>query len=172
MKRFVTIFLVLILITATTACTNMQKQGRAVQFYYPTEKVKHGTEQGVIASETRYFNEEEALLNIISMYIQGPVSEDLRSPFPADLTVKELIRSSASIKMILSDHIAEQSGINLTLTCACIQKTLNGITGVDAVQIAAENEKINNQDMLILNSNNIFLIDSVISNPAPSKDPA
>lgn len=166
MKRLITVFLVLILSITAVSCSNSPKPERSIQFYYCTEKIKHGSKSGVIVSETRYFTEAEMSSAIIAEYLSGPKSETLRSPFPAGLTVKDLKLGSARVEIILSDHIASQSGIDLTIACACIQKTIEDLTGIDSVQISAENEKINNQDVIIMESDSILLEDNEIVNPA------
>ena len=166
MKRLITVILVLILSITAVSCSNSPKSGRSIQFYYCTEKIEHGSKSGVIASETRYFTEAEMSSTIIAEYFSGPQSETLRSPFPAGLTLKNLTLGSASAEIILSDHIATQSGVDLTIACVCIQKTIEGLTGIDSVQISAENEKINNQDMIILTSHSLLLEDNEIVNPA------
>lgn len=166
MKRLITFFVVIILLITAASCSNSPKSGRSVQFYYCSEKIEHGSESGVIVSETRYFTEVEISSKIIAEYISGPKNEALRSPFPAGLTVKDLKLGSARVEIILSDHIASQSGIDLTIACACIQKTIEDLTGIDSVQISAENEKINNQDVIIMESDSILLEDNEIVNPA------
>ena len=169
MRRLLAIALILFLSIGLLACGNTKSSGTAVEFYYRTEKLGYGNEAGVISGEQRYIADINAITDILSAYFSGPENVALHSPFPNDLAVKSITLNSTSIELVLSDQIAELSGIDLTIACACIQKTITEITGINTVHISAENEMINNQDVIILKPSNILLIDTEISNPGHSE---
>ena len=169
MKQFLAVIMSIFLLITTASCSNTQRTGKAHQFYYRTQRIDHGVEAGIITSETRYLAEDDQLMDIISVYLGGPVSENLVSPFPADLRVINLRLGAEKVELVLSDHIATQSGIELTATCACIQRTLSGLTGINTVHISAENEEINNQDIIVLKTGSIILIDEETKNPEHSE---
>ena len=169
MKGLFAIALIVLLSIGLLACGNTKSSGIAMEFFYRTEKLGYGDEAGVISAEQRYVDDANAIADILSVYFSGPENDTLRSPFPNDLTVKSITLNSTSIELVLSDQIAALSGIDLTIACACIQKTITEITGIDTVQISAENEMINNQDVIILKPSNFLLVDTEVSNPAHSE---
>ena len=165
MKRFYISALAMPLLLSMAACGTVQKSGTAVQFYYQMDRIANGTETGVIAAESRYFTNIDVIEDIIAIYLAGPEAETLQSPFPADLTLQSMTLTSTSLDLVFSDHIAQKSGIDLTIACACIQKTIKNLTGIDTINIYAENEKINNQDVITLRSSSLLMVDTEISNP-------
>ena len=169
MKRLLIVLSVFLLLVSFTGCIE-QKSENQVTLYYRTQKIDHGNKEGVIAPELRYFADRKNLTDVLTEYFSGPVSETLASPFPFDLSVRNLTIDSSQVNLVLSDHIAALTGIDLTVTCVCIQKTISAYTGINTVYLSAENEKINNQDFIILKSSDVILFDEEVKNPTISND--
>lgn len=161
MKRYLCIFLWLMPIFMLCSCTVANKQIRSpVTYYYRTAEANCGPNVCVISTEIReakgYTDDYQYL---ISQYLNGPRSSDCISPFPAGITLEEFNLDSNKVQIKLSPHLALLSGSELMLACACLTNTITQMTGVDSVQISAENGLLNNQEYLTLTANSFTYFD-------------
>jgi len=159
MKRlFLLLLLPLLLLTAcATEETNYQTP---VNFYYIHNDVEFGTDSGVIKATVREgAGHREDYFYLISQYLNGPISYDCISPFPAGTTLEELYWDQNRVQIVLSPHITTLSGIDLTIACACLVRTVADIVGVDTVQIRSSSGLLNGEHVLILSSGSFEYLD-------------
>lgn len=163
MKRL----LILLLCTAAllAGCgTDQPKPENPVSFFYPRIEYTFGQADSVIAAESReggnYKAEPEALLNI---YLQGPVSSELRNPFPFGSGITELRQEEAVLQLVMNRKFSELSGIELTLACCCLTKTCLTVTECSTVQIIMEDLTSETQRIITMDSQSLLLIDNIIT---------
>ena len=136
MKRFLSVLAALALALALTACTEPD----AVTFYYVRDESAYqfGTTEGVIAGEDREAaGHVHDLRYLMILYLHGPVSENLRSPFPSGTSLVTLEQTEDTLTIRLSSIASVMKDTDLTLACACIARTCFEITDVQSVTIMA-----------------------------------
>ena len=93
MRKFLHIIFAFMLIVSCAGCDSGVVEYRTeATFYYCAEELDFAPGSSVILSEGRTINApSDDHKSIMQFYMAGPKSQGLRSPFPKDLTVKELI---------------------------------------------------------------------------------
>ena len=131
-----------------------------VEFYYPrkSDHFIYGSESGVLAAEVREGSGHIGDLNyLLSMYLRGPQDENLRSPFPANCTLKEVRSGDGTLCIVLSGELTTLENAELTIACASLAKTCMSISDVQRVRIDAESDK--NAFTITLDADSLLLAD-------------
>ena len=114
MKRILPFLLALSLLCACAKPAPQENPTYA--FYYPQKQITYCSETGVLASEARSFPVGLEFKKILNLYLEGPVSESLRTPFPLmnvpiSPTISPFSHSSAVIvTRLLLDVISIEIG--------------------------------------------------------------
>lgn len=142
MKKAILLLVILGLIIFPAGCAkDSVNEQPSARFYYlrtPTDYV-YGASDGVVTWEARDISgNESATRYLLSLYLQGPLDESLRSPFPADCKVIGLTQNHSEITIILNGKFTALKGMDLTLGCICLARTCMSITGAETVHIQAE----------------------------------
>ena len=114
MKRFWTLLLILSLCLSLTACAGRD----AVTYYYvrPKLEYQYGVADGVMVGESREAaGHVDDLRYLLILYFHGPVSDNLRSPFPSGTSLEELVQEEDSLTIRLSGIVSMMEGTDLTL---------------------------------------------------------
>ncbi len=162
MKRLMILCCVVAMLITAVGCANkVTPPEKPVTFYYPALETVCDGKTEVIHPEVResagYEGNMEALLNL---YLQGPDSITLRSPFPAHLTVIRFATTDSTASLTLSNEFSHLSGIDLTLACVCIANTLFDLTQLERVQIYTEDSQLEGQASITLERDDIYFIDT------------
>lgn len=164
MKKMLAVILLTALLVGLCACERIQAQGELVQpfdFYYRAAETDFSSSTGSIGVETRDLGAtaltDEAL---ITLYLQGPESEDLLSPFPPNVRLVEVRTSAALINVKLSSEYANLQGIDASIADACITKTLLGLGSGRRVRIASVDEEGAELRVVTLDGSDILLSDN------------
>ncbi len=157
MKKILAVFLAVCILIPLCGCNIRRSVPSSVAFYY-----KSPAQQEVITQpEKRVLpNDTMDLEEILSLYLAGPESTELESPFPAGVKVKSAVLENDTLHLVLSQEMAQLSGIPLTIACACLTETLQALTGADYIQLQAEGALIGGKKLLIMNSNT-FVINTI-----------
>lgn len=149
MKRL--IILLLSVMMLLTGCTSTKNISRTVQFYYIHNEIEFGSKSGVIASNTvqiKYKNEDN--LQILNRYFNGPTNYECISPFPAGITLIDFETTQDTARLTLSPHMSMLSGIDFTVACACLTRTVIELTGVQTVHLSIQDNLIDGQESIRL----------------------
>ena len=140
MKRFFA--LLLIAATVLSGCSAAsQNIKEPVEFYYlrncaEAEDYKDYFSEGAIVAELREASgHKDDLYYLISMYLRGPLSPDMVSPFPAGTNVTRVILNEGTLYVTLNAAAANAEDLELTLVWACLGKTCLALTDATAIQI-------------------------------------
>jgi len=129
-----------------------------VNFYYKTDSIKYDSQQGVIAVEVRDAKSHaDDYQHLLEQYLNGPRISGRISPFPAGTTLKVFNLNEASAQVILSPHLTILSDTELMIACVCLAKTLFDLTGVQSVQIGAQNNLLNGKQYVTITTDNFSL---------------
>lgn len=171
MRRFFAILLTLFFLAATgcSVQTNPERTYQnPIRFYYCDWNAAHGGSDGVLAYETvelgRGHTPEKSVL---TRYFSGPQSENLTSPFPKGIRCEEATLTNGVLSIRLSEEYDALSGVWLTLTNACLVRTLLQLPEVNGVYI--ENASLLTQQTAgILKEENFLFEDLALQYPAQS----
>ena len=161
MKRWVTVLLILSMLSCLCGCSkNSPPPKEPVIFYYPAAKTVYNGTTEVLHPESREGAGYKAdIAGLMNLYLKGPVSETLRSPFPVQVTVTRFASTTNTAILELSNEFAQLVGIDLTVACASIARTLFDLTQLDTVQISATDAQLDGQASITLNRNDIYFLD-------------
>lgn len=140
MKRKLILFLIPALLCCFLGCsseaTGTTANTNTVEFYYQRTSYIYGASDGVIASETREIaNRISTLPYLLSLYLRGPLDEDLTAPFPAGTKLLNVTQDGSTLCVTLDSTFSNLKNMNLTVACACIAKTCFSLADVTQVQI-------------------------------------
>jgi len=153
MKQIITIILALLLLLLTGCRSEEQELVSPVSYYYLSEPVTALPEQDIIVAEQRetvQFAGSNTMKPLLDDYLSGPVAINYQSPFPRDTTIQEIKFAEHTVSVILSEEFAKLSGINLSVACACLTKTLMELTGVTVVTISVSETTLDGKEAITM----------------------
>jgi len=166
MRKTVSMLICLLMLLSMAGCAREAKKiQKPVNFYYRQSTVAYDQDGGVIGSELREsLGNENNIKALLSLYLDGPVSENLSQTFPEDVFVVSVNCTDGVAKVVFSYQFAALSGIDLTIACACVTMTVMELTGMETVQISAAGALLDQCESIIMDKNALFTTD----NPANS----
>jgi germination protein M len=78
------------------------------------------------------------LAELLESYFQGPVSEDLVSPFPEGTKVLSFAETDQGLKLTMSEDFFTLQGVEMTLATCCLTKTVCAFSGVTQISLVDE----------------------------------
>ena len=140
MKKLIVFLLLLALWIPTAGCTASQKN---IYFYYPRKEVVSGQADGVVAREERNISgSEKDLQHLLMLYLEGPLSQELRTPFPKGTSLVQLELQDTVLVLTLSDEFLTLEGIDRTIACAGIAKTCFGLGSFQEIRLISGGKSI------------------------------
>lgn len=135
MKRLSILVLMAILMLSGCGFLSSEIQ-ESVLFYYQRTEYQLGTSDGAIAAEERDGTGHITDLNyLVRLYLTGPLSEELISPFPADVQLDSVRSFQNKVAISLTGSPEEMPDVRKNLACACLALTCLDITGTETVTI-------------------------------------
>ena len=159
MKYRIIVIIVLLLFLAGCSAEN-NRYDTPVTFYYVQNEITFGSDSAVIkATQREAKGHREDYSYLISQYLNGPITYDCVSPFPAGTTLKELHWDHNRAQIVLSPEITTLSGVDLILACGCLTKTVSELIGVNTVQIRSSSGLINGEEILSFDADSFLYLD-------------
>ena len=135
-----------------------------MKFYYKTSDASYGDGQGATDYELREtYGHESDYVWVLTEYLKGPISQKLTAPFQRSVSIVSAERSGSQLQLQMTQELANLSGADLTVACACITLTCLEFPGVEAVSIRAVGSKLDGKTEILLNRNSLLLEDSSAS---------
>ena len=132
-------------------------------FYYCNKTISYSSPEAVISHEIR---EASGLRNnwsaLLEFYLEGPADEHLFSPFPGGVTVECFTILNEQCTVTLSKEFSSLSGIDLTLACSCLSKTVMELTGQTTIEIKFTDAATGNTTSITMQKDNILLHGSTV----------
>ena len=159
MKRLISIVLLLSVILPLTACKEQAQIREGVTFYYRNPNIASGSE--VIIPEIR---EAEGIRDdirlILREYLKGPKTDGFSHVIPSDTVLYSFSMENNEAEIVLSDEFARLSGLDLTIACACITKTVIGLCNVQTVKIRCLNTDLECGRFVVMDEDSLMLFGS------------
>lgn len=137
---------------------------KPTNFYYLNSEVDFGVENAVIGYEIRETDSVIDLITFMDIYLDGPISEQLRRNFHKQTEVSQIYVADGGVYVRFNNFLAMRTGVDLTLTCACIALTLLDYTGADFVQISTEGALLEDSESITITRDDLLLLDAVAVN--------
>ena len=146
MKRMILFLLILAAILSFTAC--QEEIAPEPSFYYlrTQDTIAYGREDALIVAVPQDFSQETELDILLQLYLDGPVDENQRNPFPKRTYLLRTIEQEDTLLLVLSREFSTLDGMPLTLAGACLAATCRDLTGFEKIQVRS-GENIYDFDM-------------------------
>lgn len=169
MKRY--ICLVIMLLLLLSACVNVtDHEANTILFYYPRKTITYGKTDSVIASEIRdEYSDTDDFYKLLALYLKGPNSTELRSPFPAGLQLVQAKQDGQVVDIILNSALDTLSGLEKTLACACLSMTCFELTDAETVCISTEAGIAAGESPIIIEKSSLLLLDDGATAPTAAE---
>ena len=156
MKRFLCIFLIILLAVPLCACSfRGLESGDGYTFFYRRTEFQYGVESGIIESEKRDISGHDGdLFFLITLYLSGPLEENLVSPFPVSTRLLSVEQDDANILIKLTDSGSPLLDSEHSLACVCLALTCLEIPEIEQVTIQYRDRTIT------LNQSSVTLFDT------------
>lgn len=160
MRRVLSMLLIVVTLCCMCGCHSKKSEMQnPVNFYYCKNPISFYGEDDVIIPEIRDAFGYDDLVALTNLYLQGPKSDTLSSPFPARTTVRELIQQNGKVSISVSSQFAMLKGIDLTLSCACLSMTLLELTAAESVVISAEGNLLDGAEYIVMTKDSFAVTD-------------
>jgi len=134
-----------------------------VFFYYCNKTISYSSPEAVISHETREaYGLRSSWITLLEFYLGGPANENLYSPFPEGVTVEAFTILNEQCTVTLSKEFSSLSGIDLTLACSCLSKTVMELTGKSTVEIKFTDPDTGKYTSITMYKDNILLHGSTV----------
>ena len=162
MKRLLLILIAVVLLLTALGCTKKTESFSVPEnFYYRRNSVAFHTDDAVIKPEIRETADcRDKILDTVNLYLQGPVSDKFVSPFPQGLTALSIEQIDDSLVLQLNDSFNNLNGLERTIACSCLFRTLTDLTGCNIVEIQFSSADRNGFDSIILSNDDLCFADA------------
>ena len=169
MKHIISLMICVIIIFSLCACSAQELEFKdPIDLFYlliqPADHIHHGSADSIIAPEQREgYKIRNMIPTVLETYLKGPVTESYQTPFPHGTSLINVAEESGNITITLSDEIADITGIELILACACLSRTCMELWDFDTVNILAETRSLDGKPMITFDKTNFLLTDDTVS---------
>ncbi len=162
MKRIAAFLLILCCLAGILGCTAEKKTPEdSVAVFYKKEKTTYGTSNGVICETYMHTSGHKAeYAYLLNQYLKADPGEGFAQTFPNGVRLLQFKLEGLTAKVVLSDRIADFSGMELTIALTCLTQTVMSMTGCQEVIISASTKQLDGQNFVTLNRDSYLLIDS------------
>lgn len=165
MKKILCFLLIFSFAAALWGCTSHEAvPENAVAVYYKRSVPVSGSADGVIvATYLDATGHQQDYPYLLSQYFRTTPPEGLASTFPKGMSLVSFKLEGLTAKIVLSDRIADYSGMNLTIALTCLTQTVMSLTGCQEVIISAATMQVNGQNFITLNRDSYLLTDDSVA---------
>lgn len=136
MKRLIAT--ILLLFISLTACTGKANRENTVLFYYLRNEITYGKADSVIVSQERQLSDgTNDLYAMVSLYLAGSSEEGLSLPLPIGTALTGISSENQAVTLNFSQEFSQLEGMELTLVCACICRTVFSLSDAQSLCITA-----------------------------------
>lgn len=139
MRKFLSVFLTGIIILSLLGCSSKSLDPADThKFHYRRAAFQFGTENAVVASESRDISGHAGDWSyLITLYLSGPLDEELVSPFPESTRLLSVERKDTELFITLTDSGTVVLESEFSLACVCL--TLTCLETPEISQVTIQN---------------------------------
>lgn len=140
MKKLLCLMLALVLLL--TGCMSSGSR-ESIELYYRSAEESYFSELGVMKAESRVLYGESDVEDLMELYMKGPVTAGLASPFPKGVELVRTVRTPRSVTLIVNDAFADLPEITMRVAASCAARTVwDYNSDYETVKIKTENGKL------------------------------
>lgn len=163
MKRIIVYILCISCLLSVCGCSNKESVQNPVAMYYCRENVGYNSPGAVISQEVHSGPEYETdPLTLLRLYLSGPKSPGRYCPVPAEAIAIAATTEESVMKVVFSKSFAQLTGVDLTVACVCLSKTLMANFPVTSVEISAMDALLDGQFHITISEDDYILMDETI----------
>lgn len=160
MKRMMTLIMAILLVIPFFGCGKDNDFRAPVNFYYCTDPVDYQSDYAVISPEIREGDGvNENLLQLLDLYLAGPITDGFRSPFPNGVRMEEISEENDLVTVSLSKEFSQLTDYSLTLACTGLSMTVMDLTGCETVRIQVADAPLGGSDYIEMNREKLLFLD-------------
>ncbi len=160
MKRLLSFILIACVLICICGCKQETQKQQGSPFYYCVRELDFHPGSAALAVEYRADVPQNTLIQAIEIYLNGPLSPDLQSPFPEDLRLIGVYQEDETIYMTFSPELSQLSGLELTMVCGCVTLTVLSLTDAKQAEIRSVTGLLDGQRSIIMDKDTLLLLDS------------
>lgn len=162
MRKFLCFILIACVLLAVAGCHKEETiPQHSVAVYYKKTAHDYGAEDGMIGKA--YLDasgHENDYSHLIDAYLQSSPGEEFASTFPSGVKLVRFRLESSTAKVTLSSHMADCTGMDLTIALTCLTKTIMSMTGCQEVIFNATDTLLHGEKFVTLNTDSFLLADT------------
>lgn len=142
MKR--SLFLSLLFLLLLTGCGEGHigsEEPRSVTFYYASAGTEQLSADVAIGMEDRSV-QVYTLNELMDVYFRGPVSDNLKSPFPSGTSLVGISETADGIQLTMSGEFFTLQGVDLSIASCCLANTVCDYVDVQQIVLVDEMRRI------------------------------
>jgi germination protein M len=159
MKKFLCLILLFSMLLWVAGCSEDAPEPEGVPFYYCILQPDYAPENAILSPEYRKEIAVGSLEEQLALYLQGPISAELRSPFPEGSRLVGISQENGTVYVTLSPEITLLTGVDLTMACGCLTLTILSLTEAQQVQIRSVSGLLDGQRSITMDKNTLLLLD-------------
>lgn len=144
MKRFALLLLCVLFLFSGCSFSQDASSSDMLQpigFFYLSDDGRYHSPTGPLKAEVRDLGADSSVEQILSLYLSGPESEHLQSPFAKGTKAEEAVMEDTVLLLSPSEEFFSLQGADLTLAAACIVYTMTQLPEVEAVVLQTSNAR-------------------------------
>lgn len=153
MKRWMLSFTALLLALAACAAYRMPDSSQQLQLYFASTE-NYGP---AISGEPYTGPDDPTAEDLLNALLAGPNSEQLRSPFPAGLSLRGFSLEENHLTVDFSEQYGGLTDVSLTLADYCLVLTLCQLEEIDSVEITISGHSTTYRSHQILTPEEVIL---------------
>ncbi|MBE6958466.1 MAG: hypothetical protein E7447_04875 [Ruminococcaceae bacterium] len=167
MKKLLCILLVLSCLLGLVACVqNKEPDEPSVTVYYKRSVPTYGKADSIIAAtQLLSSNRENDIPYLIRKYLATTPGDGYVSPFSQEVTLISFKLEGLTAKVVLSNELADLTGMDLTIALVCLTQTVMSLTGCEEVIISANTRRLDGQNYITLSRDSYLLVDNTGETP-------
>ena len=100
--------------------------------------------------------------------MRGPSATDLTSPFPTGSAVLWINQNDDGIILVMNQQFSQLTGINLSLACSCLSKTVFSVLDTESITIRCRESTLDGNETITMTRDSILIQDKART-PLPAE---
>jgi germination protein M len=162
MRKLFSLLLVAALLSCLSGCgNNKATPDTPANFYYCNKDIHFEGSNTVFTAEMRNITGLSDTASILRLFLEGPESDDLTSPFPKGVQISAVEEIGSTINVIFTPELSQLTGPDLMLACVCTAMTLFDLAQVETVIIKADGVLLDGRDSVMLTRDRLVFVDTL-----------
>ena len=162
MKKLLCLLLIVAMLGCLCSCGSKgNTPEKPANFYYCNKDIRFEGSNTVFTAEIREISGLNDTASILSLFLKGPESDDLSSPFPKGVQISAVEEIGSTINVIFTPELSQLTGPDLMTACVCTAMTLFDLAQAETVIIKADGVLLDGRDSVLLTPDRLVFADNL-----------